>query len=292
MRKACNKKSVIVYDDSCGFCRQAIRTIRIRDRDEQFVYLARQMPGIEEQFPGLRVGDFDAGMRLFEPDGKMHIGADAIYRITLRLPYFRWVSWMYRLPVLNGIIRSLYSFIAANRLNLSRYCSDGCTIDNSTHGISQSKPSKSVPTRHIILSLIILLLLGVQGWANVAKAIRPSSGLGDRSWPFLAYGMYRHSYGPGTIRTTKQHVIAITSRGNELKIDPHAAGMYGQALQRHYLDPMLSGDPSAPILLTNRLNTGREDPIVALRVERETYAISDAGLIPEGKQSIVFSASN
>jgi predicted DCC family thiol-disulfide oxidoreductase YuxK len=280
-------KAVIIYDGACSFCRQAIEAIRARDRDGRFVYLPRDTPGIEQQYLGLKVGDFNTGMRLFEPDGTMHIGTEAIYRITLRLPHFRWFSWIYRLPLLNVVIRRVYTWIAANRLKLARHCNDQCEID-----ISESGPGKSTFRHRIAVSILILVILGLHGWANIAKAVIPSSKMGDRLWPFLAYGMYRNSRQPGTIRTTKHHLFAVTARGRELKVVPELVGMYGPALNRHYLRPMLGGNPSAPRLLAERINRGREDPVVEFRIDSEIFVIAEAGVVLEGKQSVSYPAGS
>ncbi len=280
-------RSVIVYDGSCAFCRQAISTIRLRDRDEQFVYLPRQTSGIEEQFPKLRIGNFDTGMRLFEPDGAMYIGADAIYRITLKLPYFRRLAWIYRIPLLRIVIRGVYSWIAANRLKLSRYCTDDCRIEAASEATFESVEGKSMPRYRIVISLVIVVVLGLHGLANLAKALMPSSPLGDRSWPFLAYGMYRQSYDPGPIRTTKHNVIGITASGEHLHLGPANLGMYPYALRRRYLDQLRRGSTTTTRFLADRINIDRQDDLVtAFRVESETYIISGTGVTLQAKESV------
>jgi predicted DCC family thiol-disulfide oxidoreductase YuxK len=279
-------RSAIVYDGACAFCRQAIRTIRARDRDEQFVYLPRQTPGIEEQFPQLRIGDFDTGMRLFEPDNAMYVGADAIYRITLKLPYFRRLSWMFRVPLLRPVIKFVYSWIAANRLRLSSYCMDGCRIEVQGESDSERGAGESISRHQIFISLLILCVIGLHGWANVAKTLMPSSLIGDRSWPFLAYGMYRQSHDPRTIRTTKHEVIGITVSGEQLHLGPKELGMYPYALRRRYLDQLRGGSATTARFLADRINMDREDPVTAFRVESETYIISDTGVAMEAKEAV------
>ena len=292
MRHARLDKAVIVYDGACGFCRRAVAAIERRDPADQFDYVPRQTTGIEERFPELKFGHFGAGMRLFEPDGKMHIGADAIYRITLRLPYFRWFSWTYRIPLLNGAVRLVYSWIAANRLKLSRYCGDECALNAAEERASESDRASAMSRRQIGISIAILLIVGLHGWANAAKAFTRASWMGDRSWPFLAYGMYRESYRPAVIRATKEHVAALTAAGHELKMLPEVVGLHGHALHQHYIGPMHSGDPTAARLLADRINLGRSDPVVAFRIDSETYVITNTGVVSEGKQSVTYSNAN
>src|SRR5262249_18952543 len=107
MRRDVPVTSVIVYDGACAFCRQAIDAIRHRDRKKQFLYFPWQTPGLDEKYPDLAIGNFDTGMRLIESDGTMHIGADAIYVIASRLPYFRWFAWTYRLPLIKAVTRRI-----------------------------------------------------------------------------------------------------------------------------------------------------------------------------------------
>ena len=139
----------------------------------------------------------------------------------------------------------------------------------------------------ITISVIILLILGLHLWADAAKALH-SSWMGDKSWPFLAYGMYRQSYKPGIIRATKQHVIAITTRKKEIELNRMMVGMGGQALYQHFIGDMIGGNSTTTIRLAERINLDRTDPIIAFRVESESYAITDAGVITEGKRSMTY----
>jgi predicted DCC family thiol-disulfide oxidoreductase YuxK len=118
-------RPVIIYDGDCAFCRRSIALIQRRDRDNHFEYLPRQEPGLEGRFPQIAEGDFDTGMRLIEPDQTVHVGADAIYRIARKLPYYRRWAWMYKVPVIRGVTRRVYAWVAKNRLKLSKVCDDG-----------------------------------------------------------------------------------------------------------------------------------------------------------------------
>jgi predicted DCC family thiol-disulfide oxidoreductase YuxK len=280
-------KSVIVYDGACAFCRRAIEAIRQRDRNDQFIYFVRQTPGLDEKYPELAIGNFDTGMRLIEPNGTIRIGADAIYVIASKLPYFRCLAWTYQLPLVNGVTQRIYSWVAANRLKLSRHCGDSCEVTADSQLPSKRNTMVHVPRYRIAISVIILLILGLHLWADAAKALR-SSWMGDKSWPFLAYGMYRQSYKPGIIRATKQHIIAITARKKEIELNRSTVGMGGQALYQHFIDEMIGGNPIAAARLADRINLDRTDPVIAFRMQSESYAITDDGVITEGKRSMVY----
>src|SRR5678815_4611945 len=67
---------VVVYDGDCGFCRRSVDEIRRRDREGRMVYLPFSTPGLEARLPGITEGDFDSGIRVVDPDGTIHVGAD------------------------------------------------------------------------------------------------------------------------------------------------------------------------------------------------------------------------
>ena len=116
----------VVYDGECPFCRRQIARFRQRDTQSLFEYLPRQTAGLAEQFPKLADADFNAGMRLVCPDGNILVGADAVYHIMRRLSPYRWVAWLYRVPLLHFLFRRIYAWIAANRHRLAGNCHEAC----------------------------------------------------------------------------------------------------------------------------------------------------------------------
>jgi hypothetical protein len=55
---------------------------------------------------------------------------------------------------------------------------------------------------------------------------------------------------------------------------------------------MVGGNPSAPRRLAERINRGREDPVVEFRIDSETFVITEAGVVLEGKQSVSYPAGS
>ncbi|TWT44238.1 hypothetical protein RAS1_06480 [Phycisphaerae bacterium RAS1] len=118
-------RCVLVYDGACGFCRRQVAWIAARDRSQLFEFTPRQSPGLDERFPALREGDFDTGLRLILPDGRIRVGADGVYEIARRLPRWRRLAWLYHVPGLRAVARALYAWIARNRHRFARRCDDG-----------------------------------------------------------------------------------------------------------------------------------------------------------------------
>ncbi|MEN8144260.1 MAG: DUF393 domain-containing protein [Gemmatimonadota bacterium] len=121
----------IVYDGECAFCRRSIDAIRSRDRWEQFEYVPRNTPGLDERFRQLALEDFSSGIRVIEENGCVHVGADGVHQIAARLPYFRRWTWLYSVPLVRGVTRRIYGWIAANRMKLSGRCAEECEVDAS-----------------------------------------------------------------------------------------------------------------------------------------------------------------
>ena len=117
-------RPVVVYDGECPFCLKHVDRMQRRDRSDVFEYQPRQAPGLEDRFPRLTEGDFNSGMRLIDTDGSISVGADAVYNIARRLDGWKYLAWMYRVPVLNGICRASYAWIARNRYRFAKKCDD------------------------------------------------------------------------------------------------------------------------------------------------------------------------
>ena len=66
--KALLRKSTVIYDGQCSFCRQSVSRIARLDRNDKFEFIARQTKGLDLRFPKLAEGDFNTGMRLITPD--------------------------------------------------------------------------------------------------------------------------------------------------------------------------------------------------------------------------------
>jgi hypothetical protein len=51
---------------------------------------------------------------------------------------------------------------------------------------------------------------------------------------------------------------------------------------------MWDGDSSAAQRLANRINRGREDPFVEIRLQSEKYMVSDTGVVKQENPAIVY----
>ena len=118
-------RAVVVYDGACSFCLRQVEKMKRRDTTGSFEYVPRQTEGLNQRFPQLAEGDFNVGMRLIHPDRSVSAGADAVYHIARRLRGWKYLAWVYRVPLLNGLCRVAYAWIAKHRYTLAKKCEDG-----------------------------------------------------------------------------------------------------------------------------------------------------------------------
>ena len=111
---------VIIYDGECNFCSSSIRRIQHKDAADQFVYTPRQTPNLHTLYPQLEAVESKVGMRFIAPDGRVYCGADAVYQIYRRLGKYRYITWIYLVPVIRTLLKGAYWIIAKNRFRLGR----------------------------------------------------------------------------------------------------------------------------------------------------------------------------
>ncbi len=136
------------------------------------------------------------------------------------------------------------------------------------------------------ISIGILLLIALHAVPVLSAPIR------KRTWPVLDWTMYKDSRPAGPILVNKKRIIAVTAKGQEETVTPHLLGSSPFALQMLYERPMWKGDSSAAQQLVTRLNLQREDPVVEVRLESETYTVSDTGIVKQENPGIRYRASS
>ncbi len=124
------------------------------------------------------------------------------------------------------------------------------------------------------VSILIVLAIGLHA---VPAILRP--GTRQVTWPFLVWGMYKESRGPGPVTADKRRIVGVTASGSRRELEADVTGLSEPALGRDFVKPMMDGDSVAARRLFHRINVGRSDPFVELRVEIERYTIADTGLV-------------
>ncbi|HEY8197639.1 MAG TPA: hypothetical protein VIG04_11695 [Gemmatimonadales bacterium] len=132
------------------------------------------------------------------------------------------------------------------------------------------------------ISIGILVVIGLHAVPVL------SAGLRKQMWPFLDWGMYKDSRAPGPIQVKKKRIFAVTQTGQKERVTPDLLGSTGYGLHALYEVPLLRNDSAAAQDLFRRLNFQRQDPFVELRVESETYTVSDTGVVKQDNPVITY----
>jgi len=113
-------KPLLVYDGECHFCRLWV------GRGQQITgdavdYLPSQHPDIARRFPEIPPASYDRAVQLIDVNGRVHSGAEAIFRALAANPHYGWpLLACQKVPALSKLTEGIYNFIAAHRPIFSR----------------------------------------------------------------------------------------------------------------------------------------------------------------------------
>ena len=125
---------------------------------------------------------------------------------------------------------------------------------------------------HRNVSLFILVILGLQA----VPVMREWTGARETLWPFLSWGMFRHSSGP-PVKAEGLRIFASTREGSRLVVAADT-GFDRFGFRRYYQQPILAGDSSAVQELARRLSRRWGAPVQAIVLEKNALTVSREGL--------------
>jgi lipase maturation factor 1 len=113
-------KPLMVFDGDCNFCTLWIRRWQ-QMTGERVDYLPAQDPRIATQFPEIPRERFETAVQLFETDGVVYSGAEAVFRALVCNPKRQWLLRAYeKSPGFAQITECAYGFVASRRTFFSR----------------------------------------------------------------------------------------------------------------------------------------------------------------------------
>ncbi len=110
---------------------------------------------------------------------------------------------------------------------------------------------------------------------HVVPVAREFTGARETLWPFLAWGMYRHSSTP-PVETTVHRILARTDAGTR-KVRAEDARFDRFAFRRFYQIPIAGGDSAAARELAGRLASRWDTPVREILLEEAVVTLSEAG---------------
>ena len=136
-RSSNEQRDIVVFDNRCGYCEAQMQRLQRLDRANRFEQVPRDDANLLERFPQLTEHDFNTGIRVIKPDGRIVVEADAVYEIARQLPCWRWIAWLYRVPGFTQLCRLIYKWIARNRY---RFSGEQCEIDIDSSSNTPQRP--------------------------------------------------------------------------------------------------------------------------------------------------------
>jgi hypothetical protein len=121
------------------------------------------------------------------------------------------------------------------------------------------------------ISVFILTILGL----HVVPVARELTGARETLWPFLTWGMFRHSSGP-PVRAIRLRLFAVTMDGDRL-VEASDTGLDRFGFRRYYQWPIAGRDSAAVQDLAQRLSLRWRNPVQAIVVEETTYELAGDG---------------
>jgi predicted DCC family thiol-disulfide oxidoreductase YuxK len=113
------QKPVMIFDGECGFCRFWINRWR-RQSGKRIEYIASQQPDVPKRFPEISQSAYDTSVQYVETTGAVYHGAEAVLRSRAEFGK-KLLLWMYyQLPGARPMFEASYSFVASNRVGLSK----------------------------------------------------------------------------------------------------------------------------------------------------------------------------
>ena len=112
----------ILYNGACPVCRREIDHYRRIDRDHgaalDFADIGEPGPALSR--PALSDDQVRRRLHVLEPDGRLLTGVPAFAAIWDRLPRYRWLARLSRLPVLRTLLPWIYEPIAFGLYHLDK----------------------------------------------------------------------------------------------------------------------------------------------------------------------------
>ena len=141
-----------------------------------------------------------------------------------------------------------------------------------------------MPHTKTLTSAVIVLAIGLHAAPLLLRHERGTL------WPFMQWSMYKNSRPPGPIQANQRRIVAIRASGERDTVTPRLVGLSITVLEQRYLRPLATGDSSPVPELIERLSRSHEDPVVQLRLESETYTVTDTGIARADNPVLTFHA--
>lgn len=106
---------VLIYDGNCSICRGAVDWLRRRESSGAVEFLSCHDESLPSRFPFVDRNACLQAAHLVLPDGEILAGEKAAQELFLKIPGYRWVARLMRVPGGQLFSRVLYRWFARRR---------------------------------------------------------------------------------------------------------------------------------------------------------------------------------
>jgi predicted DCC family thiol-disulfide oxidoreductase YuxK len=117
----------VIYDGDCKVCGRSARLLTRWDTGDELEIIPSQTPGVMQRYPWIPARAYVESLQVVRTvDGRTWQAAAAIEELLKVLPRGRWISWVFKIPLVRPLADRFYRWFARNRYRLG--CGDHCAV--------------------------------------------------------------------------------------------------------------------------------------------------------------------
>ena len=125
MRRSCamrkTKTAVLIYDARCSLCCGCMKWIKLHAiREDAFEFVPCQSEERRNRFPEITDKACQKSFHIVLPDNKILAGDKALPEVLNRLKGFKWLSVLFKAPVIRVFLYAIYRWVSNNRFIISQ----------------------------------------------------------------------------------------------------------------------------------------------------------------------------
>jgi predicted DCC family thiol-disulfide oxidoreductase YuxK len=125
-----DRRFTVIYDGHCRVCGRMVRMLTKWDRDHELEIIPSQASGIRERFPWIPPRAYVESVQVVQnSNGKTWQGASALEQLLKILPSGRFISWLFKIPLVRPLAELFYRWFARNRYRFG--CGEHCQVRES-----------------------------------------------------------------------------------------------------------------------------------------------------------------
>ena len=115
------KAVVLIYDDRCSLCRGCMKWIQLHAiQKDAFEFVPCQSEECKSRFPEITDKACKKSFHIVLSNNKILAGDKALPEVLNRLKGFRWLSILFKMPVIKSFLYVIYHWVANNRFIISQ----------------------------------------------------------------------------------------------------------------------------------------------------------------------------